>query len=341
MPWYLIETFCPEPSASIVFTDGHEREWASLRTVQRSDGVTGISDLVAQVRRSGDELDRIVAGRMGPRRVVMRPVLGFEGDVYGIRTWIGPPDEPIATERAIASVNWDVDSLVARHTLESYMMSSITPDGFGDTRDPGQFLRKVVQFDALNELAELCMNDGSRTHFQGRLTVLHDDSHLMAWRGVARSNAGPEGTEVRGMFHDVTDTEEPQIAPLAALKLGQLDDGPATVLVAYRTSPTDPSDVVPVLMYWVSPRPRYVAESAVEHSHSSIPGNLVNPSDFGTFLRAREALMAGDDAMEIPIDVKLLGVDGEWVPVRLNLRRYPGAVGSLMHVARFERVGEG
>ena len=73
MPWYLIETLCPEPSASIVFTDGHQRDWASLRMVQRSDGISGIDELVAQVRRTGDELDQTVSGRMGPRRVVMQP----------------------------------------------------------------------------------------------------------------------------------------------------------------------------------------------------------------------------------------------------------------------------
>ncbi|MCG7635279.1 DUF5593 domain-containing protein [Gordonia McavH-238-E] len=339
MTWYLIETLGQPPSASIVFKEGVERNWASVRRMSQDEGgLDRIEDLIGQVRRTGEPVDQIEVGRSGPRRVIMRPVLGYEGDVYGIKTWVSPPEKEVTPERAIASVNWDVETLVARHTLESYMMSSISPDGFGDTRDPGQFLRKVAQFDALNELAELCLNDGTRTQFQGRLTVLHDDTHLMAWRGLARAGAGPDGSEVRGMFHDVTDTEEPQISPLAALKLGTLDENSTgTVLVAYRDhGPEGP--VIPVLMYWISPRPPYITESATDHRHSEIVGNLVNPEHFGEFVRAREVLKAGQDELEIPMVVELLGHDGQWVKVRFHLRRYPGAVGSLMHIGRFSRL---
>lgn len=337
MSWYLIETLCP-PAYSIVFVDGTEHAWSSVLRIARKDGIDSIVDLVEQVRRTREGFDRSVIGHKGARRVVMRPVLGYEGEVYGIKTWVAPPDTPIAPERAVAAVNWDVESLVARHTLESYMMSSVSPDGFGATRDPGQFLRKVAQFDALNELMEVCINNGARTHFQGRLTVLHDDSHLMAWRGLARSNAGPDGTEVRGMFHDVTDTEEPQLAPLTALRLGDHEEGPVSVLVAYRTSGTDEVADVPVLVYWISKRPSYIAESAVDHNHSDTPGSLIRPEDYGEFLRAREVLKAGQDELEIPITAELLGADGGWVKVRFTLRRYPGAVGSLLHIGRFHRI---
>lgn len=342
MTWYLIETLGPAPSASIVFREGEQRDWASVRRMSQNEGgLDRIEDLLARVRESGESIDQIEPGRHGPRRVIMRPVLGYEGDVYGVKTWVADPDREVAPERAIASVNWDIETLVARHTLESYMMSSVSPDGFGQNRDPGQFLRKVAQFDALNELAELCMNDGTRTQFQGRLTVLHDDTHLMAWRGLARSKAGPDGREVRGMFHDVTDTEDPQISPLAALKLGALDENSTgTVLVAYRNHQLD-EPAIPVLMYWISPRPPYIAESATHHRHSEIAGNLVNPEHFGEFLRAREVLKAGQDELEIPMVVELLGRDGRWVKVRFHLRRYPGAVGTLMHIGRFSRLDLG
>ena len=345
MTWYLIETLAPAPSASIVFKEGEPRDWTSVRTLTRSDGLDMIEDLIAEVRNSCEGLDRVGHGRLGPRRVVMRPVLGYEGEVYGIKTWVGKPDAALTPERAIASVNWDVQSLVARHTLESYMMSSISPEGFGQDRDPGQFLRKVAQFDALNELAELCLNDGTRTHFSGRLTVLHDDTHLMAWRGLGRSNAGADGSEVRGLFHDVTDTEPPQIAPLTALKLpsgdkqrGETGSAPGTVLVAYRRVPGEPE--IPALIYWVSPRPNYIAESATEHyltqhPDAPLPGNLINPESFDEFARAKKVLEAGQDDLEIPMVVELLGPDGNWVRVRFHIRRYPGAVGSLLHIGRF------
>ncbi len=342
MTWYLIETLAQAPSASIVFKEGEHRDWTSVRTLTRSDGLDKIEDLIADVRTSCEGLDRVEQGRLGPRRIVMRPVLGYEGDVYGIKTWVGKPEEDLTPERAIASVNWDVQSLVARHTLESYMMSSISPEGFGQDRDPGQFLRKVAQFDALNELAELCLNDGTRTHFSGRLTVLHDDTRLMAWRGLARRSSGPDGTEVRGMFHDVTDTEPPQIAPLTALKLSTSDESATgTVLVAYRRVPGEPE--VPALIYWISPRPFFVAESATEHHlaqqpHARLPGNLINPEFFDEFIRAKKVLEAGQDDLEIPMVIEMLGREGDWVRVRFHIRRYPGAVGSLLHIGRFTRL---
>ncbi|MYR07673.1 hypothetical protein GTV32_15770 [Gordonia sp. SID5947] len=338
MTWYLIECLKTD-TMSIVFREGEFREWGSVRALTRSDGID-VAGPVAEVIASGQALSRVVAGRLGDRRIVLKPVLGYEGEVYGVKTWVGNPDEPVSPERAIASVNWDPQTLIARHTLESYMMSSHDADGFGDTRDPGQFLRKVVQFDALNELAELCTNNGTRTTFQGPLTVLHDDSHLMTWRGLARSGAGPEGDEVRGLFHDVTDTEPIRVDPLTALRLADLDrdgDVPPAVLVAFRTNPADPDDVVPFLIYWLSARPGYVAESAVVH-HTDLPGNLIHPDDFGEFLRARERLGNGLDDYEVPSAVRLLAPDGSWVHVRFRLRCYPGAVGEQLLVGRFARV---
>ncbi|MGC4960778.1 GAF domain-containing protein [Gordonia sp. DT101] len=335
MTWYLIECLDVE-TRSIVFREGEFRDWGSVRALTRSDGID-IAAPISEVIRSRRSLDRVIGGRLGDRRVVLRPVLGYEGEVYGVKTWVDTPSEPVSPERAIASVNWDPQTLIARHTLESYMMSSQSPDGFGDTRDPGQFLRKVVQFDALNELAELCTNNGTRTTFQGPLTVLHDDSHLMTWRGLARSGVGPDADEVRGLFHDVTDTEPIRVDPLTALRLVDLDrDGDVrpAVLVAFRTNPADPEDVVPFLIYWLSARPSYVAESAVDH-HPDLPGNLIHPDDCAEFLRAREALQNELDDYEVPTPVRLLAPGGAWAQVRFRLRRYPGAVGNQLLVGRF------
>lgn len=344
--WYLIEALRP-PALSIVFEGGVERAWKSVRSLTRTDGLDTIEEMLAIVCDDRVGFDDVVRGRLGDRRVVMRPVFGWEGEVYGIKTWIGKPDEEVLPERAVAAVNWDVESLVARHTLESYLMSSVDEKGFGDTRDPGEFLRKVVQFDSLNELTELCLNDGTRTHFQGALTVLHDDGHLMAWRGLARSGVGPGGSEVRGLFHDVTDTEEVRIAPLTALSLGDLSedssDSTPAVLVAYRAN-SDTEIPTPVLLYWVSRRPSYIAESAVHGGdgggEKAVLGNLIHPEYWPDFSRARKLLRAGQDAMEIPFTCRLLGADGGWVKVRFILRRYPGAVGELLHIGRFRRIPE-
>ncbi|MDL9937509.1 DUF5593 domain-containing protein [Gordonia sp. ABSL1-1] len=133
--WYLIECLRP-PTLSVVFTDGRPRDWTSVRAITRSDGIDTVEDLCHQVRDGRTGLDRIVDGRMGPRRVIMIPVLGFEGDVYGIKTWVGQVDEPPTPPRAIASVNWDIETFTARHTVESYLMSSVDAEGFGTPATP-------------------------------------------------------------------------------------------------------------------------------------------------------------------------------------------------------------
>ncbi|MDL9937510.1 hypothetical protein QSJ18_12205 [Gordonia sp. ABSL1-1] len=200
-----------------------------------------------------------------------------------------------------------------------------------------------MQFDALDELADLCLNNGRRTEFQGSLTVLHDDSHLMAWRALARGAAGPNGTEVRGMFHDVTDTEPPQIGLLTALRLSDVesqDNAAPAVLVAYRPA-TATSPSTPAIMYWVSARPGYIAESAVDHADSiPVAGNLIHPDDWPRFTDAARQLADGADDLEIPFPARLLGADGQWVQVRFSLRRYPGGVGEVLHIGRFSRLDD-
>ncbi len=276
----------------------------------------------------------------------MVPVLGPEGDVYGIKTWIGESGEQPTQERAVAAVSWSIETLTVTHTLESYMMSSTSPEGFGSTRDPGEFLRKVVQFDALNELAALCMNDGTRTQFQGALTVLHDDGHLMAWRGISRAGTGINGSEIRGLMHDVSDTEKPSIGPLTALRLSDLErhsDAPPAVLIAYRTNDEATPPVIPAIMYWISPKPNYVADSAVtdlpDMETPGTPPNLIHPEDWDEFARAQKVLKARtQNELEIPVIARILNKDREWTLVRFLLTGYPGAVGKRLHVGRFSPI---
>ncbi|NED69148.1 hypothetical protein G3I15_50345, partial [Streptomyces sp. SID10244] len=104
MSWYLIECLTDD-TMSIVFREGEFRDWGSLRALTRSDGID-VAAPIAEVIRSRLPVDRVIGGRLGDRRLVLRPVLGYEGEVYGVKTWVGDPSEPVSPERAIASVNW-------------------------------------------------------------------------------------------------------------------------------------------------------------------------------------------------------------------------------------------
>ncbi len=145
------------------------------------------------------------------------------------------------------------------------------------------------------------------------------------------------------MFHDVTDTEPPQIAPpLTALKLSTSDES-ATGDSAGGVSPcarrtgsssTDLLDLAaPVLRRGIS-----TEHHLAQQPHARLPGNLINPEFFDEFIRAKKVLEAGQDDLEIPMVIEMLGREGDWVRVRFHIRRYPGAVGSLLHIGRFTRL---
>jgi hypothetical protein len=324
---------------TVVFSNGEWRDWSSLRSITRAHGIDPV-DLLLDVQQSGITTDVVLNGRQGHKKVQARPIVGFEGEVYGIQLWVGAIDEEMTPPRSCAATNWDIETLTVRQTLESYLMSYASPEGFTENCDPGEFLRKVVQFDKLTDMLDLCLGDGSRTHFDGRLCVLHDNGHLMAWRAVARSNAGPNKSEVRGISHDVTDTESPSIGPLTALRLTELasrpDDVPAVALVAYRRFP-DERPSFPTIAYWISPRPSYLAESAVgvDNGNPVHRGNLIHPDDYAEIIRAGALLEVGDDDLEVSIRVRLLGALSDWVLTEFVMRRYPGEVGNLLHIARF------
>jgi hypothetical protein len=324
---------------SVVFCDGEWRDWSSVRSITRAQGIDPV-DLLHDVQQSSVTTDVVLNGRQGQKKVQARPIVGFEGDVYGIQLWVGALDEEMTPPRSCAATNWDIETLVVRQTLESYMMSYVSSAGFSESCDPGEFLRKVVQFDKLNELLDLCLSDGTRTQFDGRLSVLHDDGHLMAWRAIARKNAGPDKSDIRGISHDVTDTESPSIGPLTALRLTELasrpDDLPAVALVAYRRFP-DGRQPIPTIAYWISPRPSYLAESAVAVGNGNPlhRGNLIHPDDYGEIIRAGDLLETSDNDREVSIRVRLLGALSDWVLTDLVMQRYPGEIGNELHIARF------
>ncbi|MFJ9365156.1 GAF domain-containing protein [Nocardia sp. NPDC101769] len=74
MSWFLIEALGPlDTPMTILAKDGERRDWVSLRSLQRNEGVD-VTDLAEWVRRSGSVFDQVVSGRSGHIRHVARSV---------------------------------------------------------------------------------------------------------------------------------------------------------------------------------------------------------------------------------------------------------------------------
>lgn len=348
MSWYLIETLFP-PTMSVVFQQGHTRSWSSIQTLRRSEGIDDVGGMCHAVITSGSGFDRVVTGRQGQRRVLMVPLVGFGGVVYGIKTWVGRTDGQVSPEPSVAAVHWDPQELLGRHTASldgtSSSLSILDTEAPATRpRDPGRLLSRVIHCDPFSELTEFLMGAGACTRFSGHFTVLNGKTDtsvadIRVWRGIAkRQNSTPDAVAVvRGLLHDVTDSERPQVSPMAAMRLTELEthcdqERSAVVLIAYRADSFASHKLVPSLFYWVTRRPAYVA--SVVADRSPVPGSLIHPEDYEKFGRAKHSLNSSPTGATVPLCVRLLSSAHTWVRVKIMLQRYPGAVGDHLHVAR-------
>jgi hypothetical protein len=334
MSWYVIETLERE-SMSIVFKDGNRRNWTQLRTLQREAGVGRgeLGAILGEVRRTGQSVNpRTIDGYQGSKLITAFAILSHDKEVYGIQLWIGDVDEEILQPRRAAAIRWDTRDLQINQGLESWLMSSNDPDGFRRKRNPGEFLRKVVRYDAVDELTEHAINPVSGRTIEHDLVVLHDEGHLMKWFNVVRDRNDDDHVGLRGLIHDVTDTHEPQVGALEHVGVTEINSsGPVSALIAF---PND-SDAVIVVKFLTKP-PEWI-DYQLDGSN-----DVLHPEDWSLLRRNQQILSDATPGARVKSEVRVRTPNPQqWVSVNLVEWRYPGAVGDKLHIVQLSRQSQG
>ncbi|MBF6588462.1 DUF5593 domain-containing protein [Nocardia farcinica] len=328
MPWFLIEALGPlDIPMTVVAKDGERRDWVSLRSLHRNEGVD-VTDLTDWVRRSARDFDQVLSARGGHRRVKAVPILGPDDDVYAMHLWIGEPDAPIPPHRPAAGIGWSAGELQVRQRLESWMMSTDDADGFKRVRSPGEFFRKVVKFDDATALIALGTNPDPDATFTSNIVVLHDRGHLMNWQIFARGHCTDGTPALHGLTHDVSDVEPAVLGPHEALGLTEepAEDGPAAALIAF------PPSGAPLIAQWIGPVPTWI-----DWQREGDP-QLIHPDDWEALAKTAVLLQPGlpDTKAITPARIRAHTPTG-WQPVTITASRYPGEVGARLHIARISR----
>lgn len=331
MTWYFVESLAPlsEPM-TIINKNGAPREWTSLRAFSRHDGVD-IEDLLEEIRRSrnGDTVHQVVRGRAGAEHLIeIAPVLGPDGDVYGLHVWIGDLDTEPGPHRPAAGMCFHLETLQAQLTEESWAMTNLPDDiaPHAGTLSPAEMFRRVVRYDAIDEVIALGISADPEKFHDATFTVLHNDGRLLYWQAAARGRKDDRHTGMRGLNLDISDFQAAPISPLEALGLtGGVGTGPAAALLASTTSIDRP-----VITQWIGPAPSWV-----DWERETGDTEVFHPEDWDA-IRETFVDLEPDKESTLECRIRAFGPTG-WVPITMTSRRYPGEVGTNLHVVRIAR----
>ena len=332
MSWYIIETLERPPTMSVVFKDGKLRDWTPVTSLRRETNVhtETLVKVLEEVRRSGQRIKPIeVPGYQGPRRVSALPILSHDKQVYGIQLWVGGPSEPIPHPRITAAVSWDTKTLQVSQGLESWLMSTNNADGFRRNRNSGEFMRKVVRYDNVDELTEHAINPVPGRTLVSDMVILHDEGHLMRWNAVTRNRNDDKKHGLVSINHDVSDALDPQVGALEHLGVTEADpNGNVSALIAFPNE----NETVVVVKFLTKP-PEWI-DYRLDGSN-----DIIHPEDWPLLRRNQNLLSAGTPGARVTSQVRIRTSDpGKWVAVNLVEWRYPGTVGDKLHIVQFSRI---
>ncbi|MBF6137208.1 DUF5593 domain-containing protein [Nocardia puris] len=334
MTWLFVEALAMAPQPmTIINKDGAPKEWTSLRSLQRHERVD-LDEVLEQIRHSasGETTDRVVPARDGGERFVrIVPVLGPESDVYGMHVWIGDLDDELTPHRPAAGMCFHLDTLQAQLTEESWAMSSLPGDTdfHSTTLSPAEMFRRVVRYDAIDELVALGINPDPNATHDALFTVLHNAGYLMLWQAAARGRKDQRHNGMRGLNLDISDHGQPPISPLEALGLAaeRPADGPAAALLA-----STPSVDRPVLTEWIG----HQVPTWIDWERENGDTMLFHPDDWDS-IRATFQTLGPDQECVTACRIRAF-TDSGWQRVEMHSRRYPGEVGQNLHVIRISKI---
>lgn len=328
--WALIETLVPG-QMNIVAKGGHPRSIDESLSLQRlsPDSKIVVDAFLMRAHASGRRHEEFVEVRRRATTVTIRllahPVLGPTGAVHALQLWIGPAEVEPTPPRTASAVSWLLDKGVIAQTLEASMMSGVAPEDHVPERTPPEYYAKSIRFDDTAGLFALCLAPSEGGTWEGSFSVLHADGHIMRWHCHARACLEPDEVGVRVLWHDVTDTVEPDrpILDVLARQRGIEALGIYPALLVPRRG---------YLAMWLCDTPA----PWVKWRDVSSGEDVFHPDDRSSLVAAHARLVGGTGHEELTVRVR--SIDAPWTPTRIRISSYPGDLGEHLAVVDMYRI---
>ncbi|MGB7237394.1 MAG: GAF domain-containing protein [Rhodococcus sp. (in: high G+C Gram-positive bacteria)] len=329
--WTLIETLVPG-TIGVVAKGGHPKSLHESLSLQRLSPDPKIAVEPFLTRAIGargpyeETIDIRNRGGSTTYRLLARPVMGPTGAVHALQMWIGPADRDPGPPRTASGVSWLLDRGVIAQTLEASLMSGVEPEAHVPERTPAEYYAKSIRFDDTAGLFTLCLAPTEGGAWEGSFSVLHADGRVMRWHCHARACLEPGEVGVRVLWHDVTDTVDP--------------DKPILDVLA-RQSGMDALGIYPALLV---PRRGYLAmwlcdtpAPWVQWRDVSSGNDVFHPDDRVIISEAHSRLLDGGNHEEITVRTRAATGPEVWIATRMRISLYPGDLGEHLAVVDMYR----
>ncbi|MQY25696.1 GAF domain-containing protein [Nocardia aurantia] len=317
--WYLIDAARPDRVVRHIPGEGVARE-RSLQRAVRPGFLTALAEVaIAEAVDSGRTCERRALIRGAGFDVVAVPIAGYEGAVAAVRLWVGatgaPRDDPPPADVFV----WHGPQWTLR---SGGLGGAVLPAGH-PLLHGAWFLSRVLECEGRDRLIAAALEPRPGTGWEGPMRVLTADGDIARVYGWFRYHA-PD--RLRGLLLRAEAGHEPDLALPA-----HHHDTTATLLGG-TTALIDLRNMQ--IIEWLTPPLPGIAWRHHPASHGTAPpprsdhnllsSHLIHPGDREDYLRVLTEL-AGGRQESGRMTVRLLTVDGGWVPVELHAVRHAGA----------------
>ena len=293
---------------AVVWRDGH--------VVDFEDPSVSVSALADQVAASGRQASRPVKDHTGRvQRLVARPVrppLAIEP--WAVQVLVGSGKRPCGDPRPLGAAIWDHHEMHTVVTRQFHALSS-SARPFRRVLPGSTITAKLVESSVEETLLTAGLHPpATPDHFQGEMTVLHDDGHLMRWQIVVVVDSSSRHT-LRAVCHDISDVKPPRIdcAP----------NQPVGDQYGLLTFPADGAP--PRISQWSRPH-------ETDAMHEAQPGRCpgIHPDDQPFLTLMAELAIASLADARSPRPLRFEHGDGTWTTNMVRTARSP-AMGPARH----------